>query len=60
MKPQFTDSDRYPYGYTKSGATDIRKTFARARKAIAEAKEKQRQADEEAQRKTVQIRKVRP
>lgn len=28
--PRFTDSDRYPHGYTPAVATDIRRTFARA------------------------------
>lgn len=31
MKPKFTDAARYPNGYTPSGKTDIKKTFARFR-----------------------------
>ena len=31
MKPRFTDLHRYRFGYTPSGKTDIRKTFARIR-----------------------------
>ena len=29
MKPKFTDTARYPNGYTPASKTDIRKTFAR-------------------------------
>jgi hypothetical protein len=35
VKPKFTDEHKYPNGYTPSGATDIRKTFDRAKKRIA-------------------------
>ena len=34
--PRYTDG-RYQHGYTPAGATDIRKTFARARKELAAA-----------------------
>lgn len=32
MKPKFTDSHRFPHGYSRSEATDIRKTFERVRR----------------------------
>jgi hypothetical protein len=38
MKPKFTDEHNYPRGYVFSGATDIRKTFAAARKRLADAR----------------------
>lgn len=34
MKPKFTDSARYPRGYVRSDATDVAKTFERARRAL--------------------------
>jgi len=34
MKPKFTDEHKYPRGYVFSGATDITKTWAAARKRI--------------------------
>ena len=40
--PRFTDG-RYPHGYTPSSATDIRRTFARIKRQIAE---QQREQDE--------------
>lgn len=40
--PRFTDG-RYPHGYTPSTATDIRRTFARIKRQIAE---QQREQDE--------------
>ena len=42
MKPRYTDSSRYPRGYTRSEATDVRATFRRiieARKANAKEAE---------------------
>jgi hypothetical protein len=36
MKPKFTDQDKYPRGYVRSEATDIRKTWAAARKRLEE------------------------
>lgn len=36
MKPHFTDQDKYPRGYVRSEATDIRKTWAAARRKLAE------------------------
>ena len=38
MKPKFTDTHNYPRGYVFSGATDITKTFAAARKRFALAR----------------------
>jgi len=38
MKPKFTDEHKYPRGYVFSGATDITKTWAAARKRFADAK----------------------
>ena len=38
MKPKFTDEHKYPRGYVFSGATDITKTWAAARKRLADAK----------------------
>ena len=38
MKPKFTDEHKYPRGYVFSGATDITKTWAAARKKIELAK----------------------
>lgn len=35
--PKFTDSERFKAPYVPANATDIRKTFARARKQQAEA-----------------------
>lgn len=40
--PRYTDL-RYPHGYVRAAATDVRKTFARIRKAQAE-KERAAQA----------------
>ena len=34
MTPRYTDSWRYPHGYTPAEATDIRRTFARARSQL--------------------------
>ena len=38
MKPKFTDQHKYPRGYVFSGATDITKTWAAARKSIERAR----------------------
>ena len=38
MKPKFTDTDQYPRGYVRSESTDIRKTWAAARKRFALAR----------------------
>ena len=38
MKPKFTDQHKYPRGYVFSGATDITKTWAAARKRIERAR----------------------
>ena len=38
MKPKFTDTHNYPRGYVFSGATDITKSFAAARKRFALAR----------------------
>ena len=38
MKPKFTDEHKYPRGYVFSGATDITKTWAAARKRIEQAR----------------------
>jgi hypothetical protein len=32
MKPKFTDAHRFPHGYVKAEATDVRKTFERVRR----------------------------
>ena len=37
--PRYTDTARYPHGYVRAQHTDIRRTFSRARKAMAEAEE---------------------
>lgn len=47
-KPLFTDSARYPVGYTHAKATDIRKTWARERKRIAEKKAEKEQVEAKA------------
>ncbi len=39
--PRFTDTARYPAGYTHSGATDISQTFKRAQKKIDAEKERE-------------------
>ena len=46
MKARYTDQHRYPHGYTRSEATDVRETFRRARKKDAENKQ-------EAERKVI-------
>ena len=40
MKPKFTDKDKYPRGYVRSESTDITKTWAAARKRLAQAQKK--------------------
>lgn len=37
-KPNFTDKQRYPHGYVRSEATDIAKTWAAARRKLAEGR----------------------
>src|SRR5690606_9510251 len=39
--PKYTDTARYPRGYTKSNETDIRKTFERIRREQREKAERQ-------------------
>lgn len=51
MKPRYTDQARYRNGYTPSGKTDIRKTFARARA-------EQQRNQEEAQAKVQPLKRV--
>jgi hypothetical protein len=41
--PRFTDNHRFPHGYTPAAATDITKTFARARQEIEATKAKQQE-----------------
>ena len=38
MRPNFTDLDKYPRGYVRSEATDIRKTWAAARRRLEQKK----------------------
>ena len=35
MTPRYTDSWRYPHGYTPASATDIRRTFERIQATLA-------------------------
>ena len=51
MKPKFTDLHRYPRGYTRSGSTDVAKTWAAARKKL------QADAEERAQKVQPMMRK---
>ena len=55
-RPRFTDSDRYPLGYTHAKATDIRKTWARERKRLADEKAKQEAAQTEQQTKVRKLK----
>ena len=55
MKPKYTDEAKYPSGYTKASATDIRKTFARIRKQQAEEAKRQAEIAAEARQKVTKI-----
>lgn len=51
-QPRYTDSARYPHGYTPSDKTDIRETFRRATEPqgeFAEWVEAARELDEQQQ-----------
>lgn len=50
--PKFTDTHKLPHGYTTAAATDVRKTFARARKELAE----QAKRDQESVKNVKQIK----
>lgn len=56
MNVKFTDLDRYPNGYTPASATDIKKTFARERKRLAEVAKKQMEVEKEATAKVSILR----
>ena len=36
MKPKFTDEHKYPRGYVRSESTDIARTWAAARRKLAQ------------------------
>jgi hypothetical protein len=36
MKPKYTDANKYPHGYVRSESTDITRTWAAARKKLAQ------------------------
>ena len=56
-KPKWTPEDqrRFTYPYVSSGATDIRKTFARERKRLKDIEDAQKLADQEAMEKVRKI-----
>lgn len=43
MKPKYTDAARYEHGYITAKDTDVRKTFARIRRQLAD-QEREREA----------------
>jgi hypothetical protein len=53
--PKFTDAHRYPHGYVKSEATDIRATFRRVQRQLADQERREREAEEERKIKVTQM-----
>lgn len=44
QKIRYTDTHKYPAGYTTAAATDVSKTFARVRKEMAEQAKRDQEA----------------
>ena len=55
-KPIFTDESKYPAGYVPASKTDIRKTFARIRKQMAEDAKQNKEIEQERRVKVKAIR----
>ena len=53
--PRYTDAHKYPNGYRKAAATDVRSTFRRERERIKAAAE---QAAKDAQEVAAKVRRL--
>ena len=56
--PKFTDAHKYPNGYRKAAATDVRLTFRRERERLRAEAERKERDQAEAEAKVRQMRKA--